>query len=146
MRQHCAAAPRRPCPHTPEISSASVLRSMWRAVSLRPRGGGLRRNSRSRTATRRVPECTGRWNSSRLHGPDVDDRSAMPERGFALLDECAHALLLILEAERRVELAALEQQTFGERGFVCAVDRFLDLQHDWKRERRDLPRHGERFL
>src|SRR6266496_102028 len=128
MRQRCAAAPRRPCPHTSEISSASVLRSMWRAVSSRPRGGGPRRNNRSRGATRRVPECAGRWNSSRLHGPDVDDRSAMLERGLALFDERAHAFLLILEPERRMELAPLEQQTFGERGFVCAVDRFLDLQ------------------
>jgi hypothetical protein len=39
----------------------------------------------------------------------------MLEDGLALLDERPHPFLLVIESERRVEFAALEQEAFGER-------------------------------
>src|SRR6185312_8944803 len=44
----------------------------------------------------------------------VPPRLAIAECRLALLDERAHAFLLVIERERRVELAALEQKAFGE--------------------------------
>ena len=71
---------------------------------------------------------------------------AVTELRLALLDERAHAFLLVVERERRVELAALEREAVGQRRFVRAIDRFLDLQHDRQRERRDLRRRRQRLL
>src|SRR5207248_1790704 len=72
--------------------------------------------------------------------------SAMLEFGFALFDESAHAFLLVVQPERSVEFASLEQQPFGERRLVRPVDRFLDFLDDGQRERRDLRGDCERFL
>ena len=65
-------------------------------------------------------------------------RLAVLEPRLALFDKRAHALFLVRKRERRMKFAALEQQPFGERRFVRAIDRFLDLQHDRQRKRRDL--------
>ncbi len=61
-------------------------------------------------------------------------RSAVGEGGLALFDESRHAFLLVVEGEGRVESATLEQQTFGQRALVGAVDAFLDHHHHRQRE------------
>jgi hypothetical protein len=49
----------------------------------------------------------------------------MLESRLALFDERAHPFLLILGRKRRVKFAALEQQPFGERRFVRAINASL---------------------
>src|SRR3954469_11106359 len=61
--------------------------------------------------------------------------SAILKAGFPLVQECAHAFLLVGGGEHGVEHAALEADALGERGLVGAVDAFL-------RHHRDGQRHG----
>src|SRR5262245_1420712 len=77
-------------------------------------------------------------------------RSAMTllvlELGLALLDERAHALLLVLGREERVEEPALEEDPFRERHLVGAVHRLLRHHHRWRRVLADRGRGGERLV
>src|SRR5881394_3133362 len=76
-------------------------------------------------------------------------RSAIPstvlERRFPLFDERPHPFLLIVEREGRMEFAALEQQAFGQRRFVRAIDRLLELEDGRQREASDLRRDCQGF-
>ncbi len=42
--------------------------------------------------------------------------------GFAFLDKCRHAFLLVSGGERGVEATAFEQQAFLQTGFIGAID------------------------
>src|SRR5690606_20455594 len=65
------------------------------------------------------------------------------EGGLALLQEGGHAFFLVLERERGVEEAPLEEDALGEGRLVGAVDGLLDHHHRGERVRGDLARHRE---
>src|SRR3954447_18927183 len=90
----------------------------------------------------------GAWTSPGSFSDAVASRaqSTMTEGWLALLDEGAHALLLVFEPESRMEFTAFEQQALGQRGFVGAIDRLLDLQHHGQRKAGDLLGDGKCLL
>ena len=58
------------------------------------------------------------------------DSLAIIEVRFALFDKGLHAFFLVFRREHRMKGAAFEQNAFGERHLVGAVDRFLDHHRD----------------
>src|SRR3954464_8864248 len=86
----------------PSTSSLAARCSADRNTRVRPSGcsesaASASQRARMRTASTRIDAVT----------------STMPERGLALVHEGPHAFLLVVERERRMELAPLEQQAFG---------------------------------
>ena len=76
------------------------------------------------------------------HIRHVYRRLPVLELGRSLLDEGAHAFLLVLGREQRMEDAALEAHAFGERRLVGAVDDLLggvDRRRATKRRSRRRP-------
>src|SRR5438093_6657097 len=130
----------RPLPMTTTQRTASSFSTCFRAASscLRRspltafiRSGRLSRTqpTRSRTSTRTT--CSTAW---------VTSTSPSFERGLSLLEESAHALFLVFGSEQEVEVLALDQQPFVERGLERLVDGLLGQPDRQRRLLGQLPR------
>ena len=153
--RHPAFTPGAPANHRSEAASAAKKRdysSTFSDTQIRPAANTrihATRGPHPPTQHRRKPRLA----RLSVRSPRVSDGGPPPpgapravsgrgsstvlEGGLALLDERGHPLLLVLGGEQRVEDASLEQDAFGQRGLVGAVDRLLRDHHGRERELRD---------